>query len=790
MPHMFTRYLATALAILTTAAGVAVGGPSAVASAVTASPPHLSYVPAPGWWGTNGRVTDIVPLGNRVYLSGGFDYIGPQTGHGVAVNATTGARMAGPAPMIDGTVLAAIPDGAGGWYVGGSFQHVDGVHRSNVARITSTGTLAPWHPRVDGTVTSLALVGSEVVIGGSFTSAGAPPVPSPDLAAVDAVHGQAVAGFHGETSSAAVDLAVSNGKLYLAGGFATVDGQPHPYVARIDPLTGALDPSFTVRTDGSVRAIAVSADGSTVYLGGDFTHATSGSTPVPRAHLAAYGTGSGALLPWAPAVDASVRALAVDGVDGDVFAGGDFATAGGLARARLAAIGPSGTVEPFNADLSGCNTKHVIDHAHSDPPCTSQVDALGVSDGVLYVGGRFELAGVAGRHDAAAFSTTDGSLAPWNPVASDAPLTLAPSGINVFLGGDLTSVGGLVRPGVAALDLATGAGVPAFDATPDNEVLDIQPTPDGRGLYLAGHFDTIDGHGRGRLAEVSAADGSLVTDFRVRANNDVVSLAYAGGSLYATGQFTKVDGVTRDHAVKLDPASGAVDPSWVADTSGPKGKLHAGGMVDSMVASPDGTKIYLAGPFTSLNGAAVPDGISVVNGSTGALLSNLGGVNNCPHSKNFGVLGPFIVRLALSADGTRLYGGDVCPDNIYQWDAVHLATPANPTGLNWTSWCNGGLQGALEVDGDFYFGSHGGSRGNGGVCWAAPDNHQDVVQSRYAVFDAATGTLLPDHPQFDSPMGVWAYAAIPQGLLVGGDFTFAGQRSQVHQGLALFPGTP
>ena len=59
-----------------------------------------------------------------------------------------------------------------------------------------------------------------------------------------------------------------------------------------------------------------------------------------------------------------------------------------------------------------------------------------------------------------------------------------------------------------------------------------------------------------------------------------------------------------------------------------------------------------------------------------------------------------------------------------------------------------------------------------------------------AVFDGTTGVLRPDSPQFSSPMGVWSFASIPQGLLVGGDFAWAVNSNNVRQGLVLFNGTP
>src|SRR5512134_1085573 len=96
------------------------GAQEAAAALVNAGPPSLTYTPSPNWWGANGRVSDLRVVGNRVYLAGGFDYIGRTTGYGVKVDAATGAVAVG--PRIDGIVRAAAPDGQGGWYVGGDFR--------------------------------------------------------------------------------------------------------------------------------------------------------------------------------------------------------------------------------------------------------------------------------------------------------------------------------------------------------------------------------------------------------------------------------------------------------------------------------------------------------------------------------------------------------------------------------------------------------------------------------------------------------------------------------------------
>lgn len=767
------------LAALAAAAlgSVVVSAPPAQASAA----PELVYAPVASWWGTNGRVTDIVPLGNRVYLSGGFDYIGPQTGYGTAVAGSDGVRLPG-APVIDGTVFASVSDGAGGWYVGGKFTSVGGVVRKNAARITASGVLAKWNPKPNGTVNALAVSGSEVVLGGSFSAVGKTAVAANRLGAVDLTAGTAIAGFSASADNTVRALLPVGSSVYVAGDFGSVDGVGHSGLARISAIDGALDAGFTGQANGTVRALAVSANGSSLYAGGDFSQAYAG-TWQNRSRLAAWSTTGSSLQSWAPSADASVQALAVDQASGVVYAGGLFTSMSGTARTRLGAINTAGATTAWDAALSGCHTKHITKFAHVNPPCTPEVSSLTAANGKLYVGGRFGMSGSTTRHDAAAFSLAAGSLSTWNPIASDRVLTLGSSAGNIFVGGELTSLNGMVRKGVAALDVSTGAGDASFTADTDDLVLDMQPAPDGNTLLLAGHFQTVNGAARKSMAAVSTASGT-VTSFKANANNDVLSLAYAGGAVYATGQFKRVNGATAHHAVKLDPLTGAVNSTFNVSTTGPSGSLRANGMVQSMVVSPDGSKVYLAGPFNTVNGAPVTGGVVAVNGATGNLLAEFGGVEGC------GGVGPWIVRLAISPDGQRLYGGDVCPDRIYQWDAVNMTTQQNPTGLIWKSWCNGGMQGALEVNGNFYYGSHGGDKGKGGYCWVSPANHTSVVQSRYAVFDATSGALRSDSPHFDSPMGVWAFAAIPQGLLVGGDFTWAINHKQVRQGLALFTGTP
>ena len=113
------------------------------------------------WYVTNGNVNAIVQDGNTVYIGGAFSEVGPNVANGAALDKTTGApdlAFANP----DGTLNACIPDGSGGWYIGGSFTHVGGLPRAYLARINADGSVAAWNPNPGNAVYALAVSGNTV----------------------------------------------------------------------------------------------------------------------------------------------------------------------------------------------------------------------------------------------------------------------------------------------------------------------------------------------------------------------------------------------------------------------------------------------------------------------------------------------------------------------------------------------------------------------------------------------------------------------------------------------------
>jgi len=147
-PSAIGRTTGAALLGAALVAGSLAGALPRAAAAVDATPL--------GTWTTNGDVNSVFAAGGRIYLGGDFDQVGPDTGSGVGLDAATGARPA-VFPQVNGPVLAAVPDGSGGWYIGGLFTRVGDKSRQNAARILADGTVGGWNPNTDSTVRTIVV---------------------------------------------------------------------------------------------------------------------------------------------------------------------------------------------------------------------------------------------------------------------------------------------------------------------------------------------------------------------------------------------------------------------------------------------------------------------------------------------------------------------------------------------------------------------------------------------------------------------------------------------------------
>ena len=217
---------------------------------------------------------------------------------GVALAATNSSVPDEGTVQTDGRVSAILALGDK-VYMGGSFTHVDGVERNHLAALdASTGRLTDWNPNANGRVLALAASadGTRVYAGGDFTAVGG--ATQRRLVSLDASTGAVDARFKIGLGAGVRAIAVSGNRLYIGGDFTSVQGQSRLRLARVDATTAALDPGFAPAADDTVRALSLSPDGALLYAGGDFT-TVSGQ---PRPHLAGLHAADGALA-WQPLTD-------------------------------------------------------------------------------------------------------------------------------------------------------------------------------------------------------------------------------------------------------------------------------------------------------------------------------------------------------------------------------------------------------------------------------------------------------------------------------------------------------
>jgi hypothetical protein len=199
--------------------------------------------------------------------------------------------------------------------------------------------------QTNGVVWAMAQAGGKVFAGGTFSTirppgaaAGTSETPAANFASFDAATG-APSGCQlsftvGSNNATVRALAVSpDGKTLYAGGFfGSVNGTGVSSLAAIDLATCTVSTTFRPAVSGTVRTIVATDDA--VYFGGDVT-SVGGTT---RHRYAAVSATDGSLLPWAPDVDLPGRALALTPNGQDAILGGDFNTVDGTDSHSLAVV--------------------------------------------------------------------------------------------------------------------------------------------------------------------------------------------------------------------------------------------------------------------------------------------------------------------------------------------------------------------------------------------------------------------------------------------------------------------
>ncbi|NNG35831.1 PKD domain-containing protein [Nakamurella aerolata] len=208
--------------------------------------------------------------------------------------------------------------------------------------------------QIDGVAWSQAILGNTVYVGGKFANArpaGAAPgtnlTPRANLLSYNLTTGQLNTAWAPSTNDQVLAVALSpdGSRLYVGGTFTSADGQNRYRLAAYNTATGQLVSNFKPILGYMVRSIV--ATNTTVYVGGTFATAN-GQT---RNNLAAFNAADGSLTGWAPSADFTVNALVLVDNGTKIIAGGSFQNVNGAPAYGLAAIdASSGALLPWAAN--------------------------------------------------------------------------------------------------------------------------------------------------------------------------------------------------------------------------------------------------------------------------------------------------------------------------------------------------------------------------------------------------------------------------------------------------------
>jgi len=458
---------------------------------------------------------------------------------------------------------------------------------------------ASFTPNIDGGVVfSMAQAGSWIVAGGSFTSATqhglSTAVPNTGVVAFDQVTGALDTGF-APVLNGQVDAVLPGpaaGTVYVSGAFTTVNGVKSRGITLLNLSNGSIVSGFTPPVlNGIVEAMRSS--GGRLYITGTFT--TAGS--VTHDGLATLNAATGALDPFMDVQLTGHHSYNGTGADGPVggramdispdgtraIVVGDFKDANGTVHDQIVMLdltGSSAVVDPnWNTDaFSGACDSAAFDTYVEDVDFSpdgsyfaiAATGGGGISDNT---DGTRSLCDSASR-----WSTTDTGTdvqPTWvDYTGNDSFWSVAVTGTAIYVGGherwvnnpngsDHAAAGATARPGMAALDPASGLPL----------AWNPGRNPRGAGAYAL--LATSSGLYVG-------SDTNYIGDFKYK-RDEIAFFPLAGGytpastattslpaNVYEAGQ--PADSSNTNVLYRVDaggPAIAATDngPNWISDQS-------------------------------------------------------------------------------------------------------------------------------------------------------------------------------------------------------------------------------
>ncbi|MFI6481472.1 hypothetical protein ACIBH1_26315 [Nonomuraea sp. NPDC050663] len=353
---------------------------------------------------------------------------------------------------------------------------------------------------------------------------------------------------------------------------------------------------------------------------------------------------------------------------------------------------------------------------------------------------------------------------------------LALVGDTVVVGGSFSEVADASRSrtyprdNVFAFDLKTGRIKEAFAPGLDGPVHALVAGADGT-VYVGGDFSSA------KLRRLRLSDGSAVRGFSPRVSGGMVTaLARRGAQLYVGGDFVR----PRTALARLDASTGAADPGFDIVAGAPRTprvKVYA------MAVSKD--RLVVDGTFTTLDGLPRPQ-LGVID-TVAAKVADWH--TDAYEPECMDVFPSYVRGLDLSPDGRYFAvvttGGPMGPgklcDTTARFETYDKGTDIDPTWVNHTG---GDSLYSVAVTGKaVYVGGH--QRWLDNPLGRDSAGHGAVEREGIGAIHPKTGKALGWNPGRERGIGVKAFLAHRDGLLVGSDTTRLGQ--EYHARIGMFP---
>ncbi len=703
----------------------------------------------------NKEVFSIVadPRTNIVYLGGNFNRVNfIDTGPGVIFNTSDGQLISSPKINIDGVVHDVLPDGNGGWYVGGEFSSVNGLPFNNLFHILNNGSIDQnFKPDPNGAVFTLAISSSTLYVGGNFTLIGGQP--RDKLAALNLNNRGIPLSFNSNPDDNDIleirKILITGSIMYVAGSFSKILGAPRSNIAALDvngnlqvwqtpeiKFVQSYQGSPTAEFVPSIRAIAVDSKSypQKIFVGGIFNQI--GTTTVN--YLAVFDLRTGNLLSSDFNLNGPVYDIEIN--SSVVYVGGQFSTFRNYSIRNLVAFYTSSLNNP-------------LPFAETDGP----VFDIEIASSTIYLVGNFLKINNQPKPYLAAIryiSDDEFSILPWSPLLPDSPpKVIKLFGNNLYVGGQFVGLGGENRNCLIAVDGNTGQ---ILSWNP-NLLVSTTSLPcavnslalTSRALYVGGLFDYVGSSPRKNLAvfDVSSGYPGNLLGWSPNPNDQVNAIAVTDQNVYIGGSFTNIGGEARNNVAAFNITNGL--PGAISNWNP---GLSSGSTVKSLAiflpSSTSSSIIFIGGLFESVKNQARFN-LAAVDNSGNLITSWSPDPNDLVETlyiadSTLYVGGSFDIISGQTRKSLASFDLSQTPFRLNTWDPSLVYGLSNPV-----------VNTFLRVSNSIYVGG-----------LFTKINGQD--RSNLATFDRVRGYMLNWSPILNGQ--VKAFALLPSSLYVGGNF--------------------